>query len=123
MTVPPVKYDDFVIYQGADFNETFAFLAGPDGGPLVLLDPTGWFIEFAVKVNIDSTSYYLYATTDNGGVTIDSVNKKCSVFIPGIDTALLSSANKNLPYNLTTTDTNGNIVRRAQGLLQNSPRV
>lgn len=118
MTIPPVIYNDYVIYQGADFNETFAITANN-----VAVDPTGWFIEFTVKVNIDATSYYIRANTDNGGVTIDSVNKQWTVLIPGAATANLSAANKNLPFNMTTTDTNGNIVRRLQGFLNNSPKV
>jgi hypothetical protein len=116
MTIPPVTYNDFVIYQGADFITTLGVLANN-----VAVDPTGWAITFTIKVNGTATSYLVNVSVGSGNITIDSTNKQFTVTLPGSLTNTLP-AGKYL-YNITTTDTGGKIVRRMEGNIRVDPKV
>lgn len=118
MTIPPVIYECFVIYQGADWIEIIGFGTG-NTTPPTPVDMTDWEIEFIAKNAENNT--IINATTGNGKITFLDDNTKFKIHLIPAETTNYQPGTLN--YNLKTTNTSGEIDRRMEGTLTVSAEV
>lgn len=86
MTVKPAIYNDFVIYQGATFEEQLNFKNSQGEN----LDLGGYTARMKVKKSHADSDAILDLNTENNGITIDVALGNLKILVSAADTANLN---------------------------------
>lgn len=107
--ITPGKHS-FVLYQGTTLRKEFTWTA--DSIPVNL---TGYTGAAQLRVSAGSPIVALDLSSENGGILIDGVNGKITMYATPAQTDLLI-AEKYL-YDLEITDLNGDVSRLVEGII------
>lgn len=116
MTVKPAIYNDFVIYQGASFQELLNFKDSQDSN----IDLTGFTARMKIKKSYSDDVSIVELSTENSGITMSELNGNLTLLISATDTASLNSGVYVYDLELVT----GSVVHRyMQGSIAVSAEV
>lgn len=107
---------NFTIKQGSTFRKPFQWIAG--GTPV---DMTGWTARMQIRPEVDSDSVIAELTTENGGITIEPLEGKISLFLSDVETGAFSF--ESAVYDIELVDQAGDVHRDIEGKIKLSPEV
>lgn len=107
--ITPGKHS-FLLYQGTTLRKEFTWTAA--GVPV---DLTGFSGKAQLRTSAGNTAIALEMSTANGGIIIDSLNGKITMYATDAATQLLT-ADKYL-YDLEITNTLGDVQRLVEGVI------
>ncbi|MGE4043306.1 MAG: hypothetical protein AB7F35_00530 [Acetobacteraceae bacterium] len=124
MTIIPQNVN-LVIYQGADFSETFFWQTQADDGTLTTVNLTGYSARLQARATVEAATMLLNLdTATRGGISIDPLNGAITVSLTASRTAALSFGESGTAaYDLEVESADGHVIRLVQGTLRLSLEV
>lgn len=107
--ITPGKHN-FILYQGTTLRKVFTWTA--DSAPV---DLTGFTGRAQLRLTAGNPNIALDLSSDNGGIIVDGVNGKITMYATNDQTETLT-ADKYL-YDLEITDTQGDVQRLVEGVI------
>jgi len=107
---------NFTIKQGSTFRKPLQWIAG--GSPV---DMTGWSARMQIRPEVDSEIVIVELTTENGGITIEPLEGKITLYISAESTAALSF--EEAVYDIELEAPDGFVTRIVEGKVKLSPEV
>jgi len=118
---------NFTCEQGSTFTRLIELeepdlVADPTGNTFVPIDINGYSARMQVRRTIESTSYLVYLTTENGGLTINPADADNQIVISMADEVTASISVSGV-YDLEIESPEGVVSRILQGVFTLSPEV
>lgn len=118
---------NFTCEQGSTFTRLIELeepdlVADPTGNTFTPIDINGYSARMQVRRTIDSTSYLVYLTTENGGLTINPADADNQIVISMADEVTASISTSGV-YDLEIESPEGVVSRILQGVFTLSPEV
>jgi hypothetical protein len=106
------------IYQGATFRDVVTWKVGTPAQPV---DLTGCMARMHIRAKVDSPSFLLALTTENGGLTLGGTAGTIAMHLTATQTAAITWASG--VYDLEILFPNGDVRRLFYGSVVVSPEV
>lgn len=118
---------NFTCEQGSTFTRLIELeepdlVADPTGNTFAPIDINGYSARMQVRRTIDSASYLVYLTTENGGLTINPADADNQIVISMADEVTASISTSGV-YDLEIESPEGVVSRILQGVFTLSPEV
>jgi len=118
---------NFTCEQGSTFTRLIELeepdlVADPTGNTFVPIDINGYSARMQVRRTIESTSYLVYLTTENGGLIINPTDADNQIVISMADEVTASISVSGV-YDLEIESPEGVVSRILQGVFTLSPEV